>query len=219
MWSVAPPSATHLPSSRYRIFGLPHLVCFPFRPYPPPPPSTTPPSNPVVSATCACPGRGRGGCEGGGGGLEVAQCLPFDLRGGCAGLIASFLPLETQLRRFGVRNSTCVLEKGGEKKAGGPIRISAGLLCWYLFLVVSFFFFLLLWARFAGADCNFLLVFGYVSVGIYLQSQRDLFLKPKVRGLAVARPLSVCGGLPASACLDSRPSRGQDICPNLPRGC
>ena len=79
-----PPSVTHLLSSRYRIFGPPHLVYFPFRPYPPPPPSTTPPSNPVVSATCACPGRGRGECEGRGGGegWKLRNVSLFDLRGG-----------------------------------------------------------------------------------------------------------------------------------------
>ena len=72
---------------------------------------------------------------------------------------------------WGAKLDMCVGKVRGRKaEGGGPIRISAGLLCWYLFLVVSFLFFLLLWARFAGADCNFLLVFGYVSVGIYLQS-------------------------------------------------
>ena len=157
MWSVAPPSATHLPSSRYRIFGLPHLVYFPFRPYPPPPPSTTPPSNPVVSATCACPGRGRGGCERGGG-VRVGSCAmsPFSIcGGGCAGLIASFLPWKPNWDVLGCETQHVCWKSKGEKRRGGPIRISAGLLCWYLFLVVSFLFFLLLWARFAGAACNF----------------------------------------------------------------
>ena len=84
--------------------------------------------------------------------------LPFSLRN----LIGTF---------WGAKLNMCVGKAGGgRKRRGGPIRISAGLLCWYLFLVVSFLFFLLLWARFAGAACNFLLVFGYVSVGIYLQS-------------------------------------------------
>ena len=131
MWSVAPPSVTRLLSSRYRIFGPPHLVYFPFRPYPPPPPSTTPPSNPVVSATCACPGRGRGWgeCEGGGvEGWKLRNVSLFDLRGGVCWFNYLFPPLEIQLRRFGVRNSTCVLGGGG-RTGGGKIQISAGLLC------------------------------------------------------------------------------------------
>ena len=50
----------------------------------------------------------------------------------------------------------------------------------------------------------------FPSVSTY-KVKGTCFLKPKVHGLAVAWPLSVCGGLPASACLDSRPSRGQDV--------
>ena len=170
VWSVAPPSATHFLSSRYRILVSPTLHV-PFPPLPSPSPSTTPPSNPVVSATCACPGRGRGGCERGGGeGWKLRNVSLFNLRGGCAGLIASFLPWKPNWDVLGCETQHVCWKSKGEKRRGGPIRISAGLLCWYLFLVVSFFFFLLLWARFAGADCNFLLVFGYVSVGIYLQS-------------------------------------------------
>ena len=183
----------------------------------PPPPHPPIPWSPLPVRV---PGEAGEGERGGGGGLEVAQCLPFQFAGGGAGLIASFLPSKPNWDVLGCETRhVCWKSKGEKGGGGGPIRISAGLLCWYLFLVVSFFFFLLLWARFAGADCDFLLVLGYVSVGVYLQSQRDLFLKPKVRGLAVARLLSVCGGLPASACLDFCPSRGQDICPNLPRGC
>jgi hypothetical protein len=137
MWSVAPPSVTHLLSSRYRIFGLPHLVYFPFRPYPPPPPSTTPPSNPVVSATCACPGRGRGGCERGGGeGWKLRNVSLFDLRGGVCWFNYLFPPLEIQLRRFGVRNSTCVL--GGEK-AGAKCRFPRGCSADTSFLLLASF--------------------------------------------------------------------------------
>ena len=115
VWSVAPPSATHFPSSRYRILVSPTLHV-PLTPLPSP--STTPPSNPVVSATCACPGRGRGWgeCEGGGvEGWKLRNVSLFDLRGVCW-FNYLFPPLAIQLRRFGVRNSTCVL--GGEKRRG-----------------------------------------------------------------------------------------------------
>ena len=49
------------------------------------------------------------------------------------------------------------------------------LFCWILLSSFG------IWIRFAGADCHLLLASGYVSVGVYLQSQRDLSLKPKVR--------------------------------------
>ena len=48
------------------------------------------------------------------------------------------------------------------------------LFCWILLSSFG------IWIRFAGADCHLLLASGYVSVGVYLQSQRDLSLKPKV---------------------------------------
>ena len=48
------------------------------------------------------------------------------------------------------------------------------LFCWILLSSFG------IWIRFAGADCHLLLESGYVSVGVYLQSQRDLSLKPKV---------------------------------------
>ena len=119
MWSVAPPSVTHLLSSRYRIFGLPHLVCFPFRPYPPPPPSTTPPSNPVVSATCACPGRGWGwgGCKGGGlEGWKLRNVSLFDLRGGVCWFNYLLSSLGNPIKTFwGAKFNMCV---GGGKRRG-----------------------------------------------------------------------------------------------------
>ena len=117
-WSVAPPSVAHFLSSRYRILVSPILHA-PFTPLPSPSPSTTPPSNPVVSATCACPGRGWGwgGCKGGGG-LEGWKLRNVSLLI-CEGGVPVQLPpssLEIQLSRFGVRNSTCVLE--GKRKGG-----------------------------------------------------------------------------------------------------
>ena len=48
------------------------------------------------------------------------------------------------------------------------------LFCWILLSSLG------IWIQFAGADCHLLLASGYVSVGVYLQSQRDLSLKPKV---------------------------------------
>ena len=119
MWSVAPPSATHLPSSRYRIFGLPHLVCFPFRPYPPPPPPPPHLLIPWSPLPVRVPGEAGESVRGGGvEGGKLRNVSPFDLRGGgMCWFNYLFLPLEIQLRRFGVRNSTCVLE-GGEKRRG-----------------------------------------------------------------------------------------------------
>ena len=172
MWSVAPPSVTRLLSSRYRIFGLPHLVYFPFRPYPPPPPSTTPPSNPVVSATCACPGRGRGGCERGGGeGWKLRNVSLFDLRGGCAGLIASFLPWKPNWDVLGCETQHVCWKSKGEKRRGGvqyefPRGCSAGT----SFLLLASFSSCCFGLGLPGLLAIFLLVFGYVSVGIYLQS-------------------------------------------------
>ena len=137
VWSVSPPSATHFPSSRYRILVSPTLHV-PFPPLPSPSPSTTPPSNPVVSATCACPGRGRGECEGGGvEGWKLRNVSLFDLRGGVCWFNYLFPPLEIQLRRFGVRNSTCVL--GGGEKAGAKYRFPRGCSADTSFLLLSSF--------------------------------------------------------------------------------
>ena len=128
MWSVAPPSVTHLLSSRYRIFGLPHLVYFPFRPYPPPPPSTTPPSNPVVSATCACPGRGRGGCEG----WKLRNVSLLICGGGGCWFNRFLSSLGNPIKTFwGAKLNMCVGKRGGGEKGGGgqyefPRGCSAG---------------------------------------------------------------------------------------------
>ena len=146
---------------------------------------------------------------------------PFSICGGGVCWFNCFLsPLETQLGRFGVRNSTCVLEKQGGEKAGGvqyefPRGCSAGT----SFLLLASFSSCCFGLGLPGLLAIFFLCLDmFPSVSTY-KVKGTCLLKPKVRGLAVAWPLSVCGGLPASACLDSRPSRGQDVCPDLPRGC
>ena len=87
------------------------------------------------------------------------------------------------------------------------------LFCWILLSSFG------IWIRFAGADCHLLLASGYVSVGVYLQSQRDLFLKPKVRrtgsGSAALRLRRLAG-----LCLPRfRPISGSGSLSDLPRGC
>ena len=117
-----------------------------------------------------------------------------------------------------LRNSALLIGSGN----GGGLLLSRGHHC-----------FPALWFSFAGScflplgsgfDLPDLVVIFFLRLDMFpsvsaYKVKGTCFLKPKVRGLAVAWPLSVCGGLPASACLDSRPSRGQDVCPNLPRGC
>ena len=151
--------------------------------------------------------------------MEVAQLSPFSICGGGAGLIASFLPSKPNWDVLGceTRHLCWKSKRGG---GGIPYEFPRGCSAGTSFLDVSFLFFLLLWARFAGASCNFssCVLDMFPSVSTY-KVKGTCLLKPKVRGLAVAWPPSVCGGLPASACLDSRPSRGQDVCPDLPRGC
>ena len=117
VWSVAPPSATHFLSSRYRILVSPTLHV-PLTPLPSPSPSTTPPSNPVVSATCACPGRGRGECEGGGvEGWKLRNVSLFDLRGGVCWFNYLLSSLGNPIKTFwGAKFNMCV--GGGEKRRG-----------------------------------------------------------------------------------------------------
>ena len=140
--------------------------------------------------------------------MRVGSCAmsPFSIcGGGCAGLIASFLPWKPNWDVLGCETQHVCWKSKGEERRGGPIRISAGLLCWYLFLVVSFLFFLLLWARFAGASCNFssCVLDMFPSVSTY-KVKGTCFLKPKVHGLAVAWLPSACGGL-AGLCLPRFP--------------
>ena len=144
-------------------FWSPPPCIFPFPPLPSPSslhyPTLQSRGLRYLCVSRARPGRVRGGGGGGGGGGEgwkLRNCLPFSICGGGASLIASFLPSKPNWDVLGCETRhVCWKSKGEKGGGGGPIRISAGLLCWYLFLVVSFLFFLLLWARFAGASCNF----------------------------------------------------------------
>ena len=66
---------------------------------------------------------------------------------------------------------------GGGVVAGPGIPLFSRVVVLFCWILLSSFG---IWIRFAGADCHLLLASGYVSVGVYLQSQRDLSLKPKV---------------------------------------
>ena len=107
------------------------------------------------------PGEAGEGVRGGGSeGWKLRNVSLFDLRGGVCWFNCFLSPLETQLGRFGVRNSTCVLEKQGGEKAGGvqyefPRGCSAGTSFLLLASFSSCFFGLGL----PGLLATFLLVF------------------------------------------------------------
>ena len=114
-------------------FWSPPPCIFPFPPLPSPSslhyPTLQSRGLRYLCVSRARPGRVRGG---GGGGLEVAQLSPlFNLRGGGGSLIASFLPSKPNWDVLGceTRHLCWKSKRGG----GDPIRISTGLLCWYLF--------------------------------------------------------------------------------------
>ena len=81
----------------------------PTLPFPPPPPHPLIPWSPLPVRV---PGEAGEGVRGGGSeGWKLRNVSLFDLRGGVCWFNCFLSPLETQLGRFGVRNSTCVLEK------------------------------------------------------------------------------------------------------------
>ena len=132
-------------------------------------------------------------------------------------MTTSFLPLETQLRRFVARNSTCVLEGG--RKAGGPNADFRGVSLLIPFLVISFFSPCCFGLGLPGLLSIFLLCLDmFPSVSTY-KVKRDLSLKPKVHwtgsGSAALRLRRLAG-----LCLPRfRPISGSGSLSDPPRGC
>ena len=131
--------------------------------------------------------------------------LPFSLRN----------PIGTF---WGAKLDMCVGKvKGGERWMGGvPYEFPRGCSAGTSFLDVSFLFFLLLWARSAGASCNFssCVLDMFPSVSTY-KVKGTCLLKPKVHGLAVAWLPSACGGL-AGLCLPRFPPVSGSGCLSRP---
>ena len=133
-------------------------------------------------------------------------------------MTTSFLPLETQLRRFVARNSTCVLEGGG-KKGGGQNTDIRGVSLLMPFLVVSFFPSYCFGLGLPGLLAIFFLCLDmFPSVSTY-KVKLDLSLKPKVRwtgsGSAALRLRRLAG-----LCLPRfRPISGSGLLSDPPRGC
>ena len=125
-----------------------------------------------------------------GGGVRVGSCAivsPFSICGGGTNLIASFLPSEPNWDVLG--GETQHLCWKSKKEGGGGIlyEFPRGCSAGTSFLDVSFLFFLLLWARFAGVSCIFssCVLDMFPSVSTY-KVKGTCLLKPKVRGPAVA---------------------------------
>ena len=112
-------------------FGLPHLICFPFRPYPPPPPPLPHLLIPWSSLPVRVPGEaGESVREGGGAGWKLRNVSPFDLKGGGVSWFNYLLSsLGNPIKTFwGAKFNMCV-GGGGEKGGGGQMQIFAGFLC------------------------------------------------------------------------------------------
>ena len=201
---MAPPSATHLPSSLYRILVSPTLYVSPSAltlslPPPLPHPLILWSSLPVREAGESVRGGGRGE----GPGWKLRNVSPFDLRGGVSWFNYLLSSLGNPIKTFcGAKFNMCV---GGREKGGGPNADFRGVSLLIPFLVISFFSPCCFGLGLPGLLSIFFVVLGYVSVGLYLQSQTGPV--PETKGPLdwqwLGRPPSTEAGRPLLASISA----------------